>query len=158
MQNFSEGFMLPAIRHAGVVPSVAGSGKVAMVNSGDIASIAMAALTRDDLVGRDLAITGPTAMDFAEMIEMISAAAGRPIVYQPVEELTRNLRELETAGLLKQVGQDTGNAYALTELGREIEEPFRALGIFGKALADARDERRAVNGGTLNAAETPSVR
>ena len=86
MQNFSEGFMLPAIRHAGVVLSAAGSGKVAMVDSGDIASVTLAALTRDDLVGRTLEITGSTAMDFAEMIEMISAAARRPVVYQPVEE------------------------------------------------------------------------
>ena len=97
---------------------------------------------------RELVLTGPQR--YNSLLVNIPAISPK--------ELTRNLRELETAGLLRQVGQDTGNVYALTELGREIEEPFRALGIFGKALADARDERRAVNGGTLSAAEIPSVR
>jgi uncharacterized protein YbjT (DUF2867 family) len=86
MQNFSEGFMLPAIQRAGAVPSAAGFGKVAMVDTGDIASVAMAALTRGDLPGRTLAITGPTPLDFAEMIELISTAAGRRIAYHAVEE------------------------------------------------------------------------
>jgi len=98
MQNLSEGFMLPAIQHAGVVPSAAGLGKVAMVDCGDIANVAMAALTRDDLLGRTLEITGPAAMNFAEMIEMISNEAGRPIAYQHVEE-QQMAQMMEAAGI-----------------------------------------------------------
>ncbi|OEC94332.1 hypothetical protein A9Z06_33690 [Rhizobium sp. YK2] len=51
------------------------------------------------------------------------------------KELTRNLRELESARLIKQVAVEDQSAYALTTLGQEIEGPFRALGIFGAALA-----------------------
>lgn len=58
------------------------------------------------------------------------------------KELTRNLRELEAAGLLDQIEQKANKAYALTTLGRQIETPFRALGIFGAALADGRTTRR----------------
>lgn len=51
------------------------------------------------------------------------------------KELTRNLRELETARLVEQVEIDAHDYYVLTTLGRQIEHPFRALGIFGSALA-----------------------
>jgi DNA-binding HxlR family transcriptional regulator len=51
------------------------------------------------------------------------------------KELTRNLRELETARLVESVAVEGRAAYALTALGCEIEPSFRALGIFGAALA-----------------------
>ncbi|MBX5157545.1 helix-turn-helix transcriptional regulator [Rhizobium sp. NZLR8] len=58
------------------------------------------------------------------------------------KELTRNLRELETAALVAQIDVESRKAYTLTPLGIEIEAPFRALGIFGVALAKQRDSRR----------------
>jgi DNA-binding HxlR family transcriptional regulator len=54
------------------------------------------------------------------------------------KELTRNLRELEYAGLVNQVELGNSRSYSLTPLGVEIEAPFRALGIFGSALAKRR--------------------
>jgi DNA-binding HxlR family transcriptional regulator len=81
---------------------------------------------------RELVIGGPQR--YNTLLHSISGISPK--------ELTRNLRELEAAGLLKHVEQDAASAYALTTLGREIEAPFRALGIFGSALADARDLRR----------------
>ncbi|WDZ81945.1 helix-turn-helix domain-containing protein (plasmid) [Ensifer adhaerens] len=57
------------------------------------------------------------------------------------KELTRNLRELETAGLLEPTKLGSSTIYALTKLGLEIEAPFRALGIFGASLADVRKKR-----------------
>ena len=86
MQNFSEGFMLPTIRNAGVVTSAAGFGKVAMVDTADIASVAFALLTRDDYIAKVLELTGPQTHDFVEMAAIISAASRRAIRYQPVEE------------------------------------------------------------------------
>ncbi|WP_165928033.1 helix-turn-helix domain-containing protein [Rhizobium sp. BK376] len=55
------------------------------------------------------------------------------------KELTRNLRELEAARLIERVAVEGQSAYGLTALGQEIEGPFRALGIFGTALARRRD-------------------
>ena len=54
------------------------------------------------------------------------------------KELTRNLRELESAGLVARSESDNATAYALTALGAELEAPFRALGIFGANLAAHR--------------------
>lgn len=54
------------------------------------------------------------------------------------KELTRNLRELESAGLVVASATDKARTYELTPLGMELEPPFRALGIFGTALAAGR--------------------
>lgn len=51
------------------------------------------------------------------------------------KELTRNLRELETARLIAQTSMGTHQAYALTALGVQLEAPFRALGTFGSILS-----------------------
>ncbi len=80
---------------------------------------------------RELVLTG--AQRYNSLLSSISGISAK--------ELTRNLRELEVAGLLEQVEQDANKVYALTELGQEIEAPFRALGIFGAALADGRTLR-----------------
>ncbi|HEU5019180.1 MAG TPA: helix-turn-helix domain-containing protein [Pseudolabrys sp.] len=54
------------------------------------------------------------------------------------KELTRNLRELESAGLVVTSASGKARTYSLTPLGMELEAPFRALGIFGAALATIR--------------------
>lgn len=98
MQNFSEGFMLPAIKQAGIIASAAGSGTVAMVDSGDIAAVASAALTRADLLSSTLEITGSEAISFSKIAAMISAAAGRTITYQPIGE-PQMAQIMEAAGV-----------------------------------------------------------
>lgn len=81
---------------------------------------------------RQLVLNGPQR--YNSLLGSISGISAK--------ELTRNLRELETAGLLDQVELEGNKVYALTALGREIEAPFRALGIFGAALAEGRTTRR----------------
>lgn len=54
------------------------------------------------------------------------------------KELTRNLRELESAQLVVRVEHEGIRCYTLSALGRELEVPFRALGMFGAALAARR--------------------
>lgn len=51
------------------------------------------------------------------------------------KELTRNLGELQAARLVELTPVAGHDAYALTALGRQVEQPFRALGEFGTALA-----------------------
>lgn len=88
---------------------------------------------------RELVLSGPLRYNaLLGRIEGISA-----------KELTRNLRELESAGLVEQADGDAARVYVLTALGREIEAPFRALGIFGAALADDRRARRQDRANTL---------
>lgn len=80
---------------------------------------------------RQLLLTGPQR--YNSLLGSISGVSAK--------ELTRNLRELEAAALLDQVELEGNKVYALTALGREIEAPFRALGIFGAALAEGRTTR-----------------
>jgi DNA-binding HxlR family transcriptional regulator len=54
------------------------------------------------------------------------------------KELTRNLRELESARLIQRTENTNATAYALTPLGSQLEAPLRALGIFGTNLAAHR--------------------
>ena len=56
------------------------------------------------------------------------------------KELTRNLRELEYAGLVtrRQQSDMPDGLYALTELGTTLEQTFRALGEFGTAYLLSR--------------------
>lgn len=51
------------------------------------------------------------------------------------KELTRNLRELESARLVEQADDNGVRRYALTALGTKLDASFRALGMFGAALA-----------------------
>lgn len=95
MQNFSEGFVMPMIR-AGVIVAAAEAGEVAFVDAGDIAAVAATALTRPGLEGEHLGLTGPELLSFPAVTAMIAEAAGRELVYQPVEE-TR-MRELMIGG------------------------------------------------------------
>lgn len=75
------------------------------------------------LVVRDL-LTGPKR--FSELQEGLHGI--------PTNVLTSRLRELEEAGILErrvQAHPAGGVAYALTEYGRELEEPVLGLGFWG---------------------------
>jgi DNA-binding HxlR family transcriptional regulator len=74
---------------------------------------------------RALLLTG--AQRYNRLLDLIDGISPK--------ELTRNLRELEAAGLVEGHSIDGYSAYALTALGRQVEAPFRALGIFGAQLA-----------------------
>lgn len=83
-QNFSEGFLLPAIRNHDAIASTARNGAAAMIDAGDIAAVAAAALTGKNWTHATLALTGPDALTMADIAVILSAAAGRKIEYRPV--------------------------------------------------------------------------
>jgi uncharacterized protein YbjT (DUF2867 family) len=83
-QNFGEGPFRDAIR-AGELRLPAGEGAVSFVDADDIAAVAVAALTEDGHAGQTYELSGPRALTLAEAVAEISAAAGRPVRYVPVE-------------------------------------------------------------------------
>ncbi len=98
MQNFSEGFLLPAVRN-GAIPNPAGDGKVAMVDAGDIAAVAAVVLTGGaHLAGAVHDVTGPSAIGYAEIAEIIAEAAGRPVLARDMTS-SQFLTMLEGAGV-----------------------------------------------------------
>ena len=80
MQNFSETFLKP-VEDEIVVPG--GTGGEAFVSAEDIASVAAATLAEPERhAGRAYAPTGPESLTLDEAAQIISAAAGRTIVYR----------------------------------------------------------------------------
>jgi uncharacterized protein YbjT (DUF2867 family) len=82
-QNFSEGeFRGPLVAGELAVP---GDGvPEPFVDVEDIADVAVAALTEDGHAGQLYELTGPRLLTFADAVEEISKASGRPIRYMPI--------------------------------------------------------------------------
>ena len=87
MQNFSENQHVVTIRDEGAVYSATGDGRVAFIDAEDIASVAVEALTRPELAGRELILTGPSAISYDEVAAVISEASGRPVMHRRLTEM-----------------------------------------------------------------------
>ena len=83
MQNFSEGFLVDAVR-AGVLALPAGGVAEPFVDVDDLADVAVAALTAAAAPDRVYETTGPRPLTFAEVAAELSAAAGHDVRYVPV--------------------------------------------------------------------------
>ena len=82
-QNFSESFWREEIL-GGEIALPAGGVPEPFVDAGDIADVAVAALTDDRHIGRLYELTGPRLLTFADAVNEIGHAAGREIHYVPV--------------------------------------------------------------------------
>lgn len=82
-QNFSEGYLLDPIREGHLALPVGGVGEP-FIDVDDLADVAVAALTRTDLLGRVLEVTGPELLTFAEAVDTISTASGRAVEFERI--------------------------------------------------------------------------
>ncbi len=82
-QNFSEDYLLDPVL-AGEVVLPAQDVPEPFVDAGDIADVAVEALTRDGHDGEVYEVTGPRALTFTEAVAEIGRAAGREIAFVPV--------------------------------------------------------------------------
>ena len=82
-QNFSESFMLEGIL-AGELVLPAGDTVEPFIDADDIADVAVAALIKPHYRNRLFEVTGPRAMTFAQCIQEISEALGRPLKFTTV--------------------------------------------------------------------------
>jgi uncharacterized protein YbjT (DUF2867 family) len=85
----------PSIKGGGVVRASTGDGRIAMIHPHDIADVAVAALTDEAYDGASLAITGPEALSYAEMVGAIATAIGRPLTFAPISDGQARERLLE---------------------------------------------------------------
>jgi uncharacterized protein YbjT (DUF2867 family) len=104
-----------SIKGEGLVRASTGEGRIAMIHPDDIAAVAVEALTTDAYRGQALAITGPEALTYAQMVAKIGAAVGRPLRFEAIgdEEALQNLLRAGLPGDL---------AEALVTLWREVRE------------------------------------
>jgi uncharacterized protein YbjT (DUF2867 family) len=82
-QNFSESYFLDDVL-SGEVALPAGDTPEPFVDAGDIADVAVAALTDDRHVGEVYELTGPRLLTFAGAVDEIAKASGREIRYVPI--------------------------------------------------------------------------
>ncbi|MBO2454640.1 NAD(P)H-binding protein [Actinomadura barringtoniae] len=84
-----DGFMTNAlqwagtIREGGYVFDPLGPGRIAVIDTADIAAVAALVLTEDGHQGQEYALTGGEALTVAEQVAAISAAIGRDLKVRP---------------------------------------------------------------------------
>ena len=82
-QNFSEGYLRqPALN--GVVALPAGDVREPIVDVGDIADVAVAALTEQGHAGQLYEVTGPRLLTFGDAAAELSRAMRKTVRYQPI--------------------------------------------------------------------------
>ncbi|MDH6460592.1 uncharacterized protein YbjT (DUF2867 family) [Micromonospora sp. A200] len=83
---------------AGVLALPVGDVPEPFVDADDIAEVAVAALTSDRHTGATYELTGPRLLTFAQAVDEIAAAAGRPVRFVPVTS-SAYAAELAAAGV-----------------------------------------------------------
>ncbi|MBU6534132.1 NAD(P)H-binding protein [Streptomyces sp. NPDC057245] len=94
MQNFTGTHAhARGIRDEGVVRTAAGDGRVGFVDAGDIAAVAVRALTDARVPGTDLVLTGPETLSHDDIAAIATEVTGRPVVHRrlSVEQLAEHL-------------------------------------------------------------------
>jgi len=105
----------PSIRAEGVVRASTGDGRRAFIHSDDIAAVVTQVLTTGEYVGEALPITGPDALNFAEVTASIGAATGKSLTFQPLSDEEARQRYL-------MVSSSTEETEAHVSLWRAIRE------------------------------------
>ncbi|MET8558573.1 NAD(P)H-binding protein [Streptomyces sp. NPDC004959] len=83
MQNFTGTHVhARSIRDEGVVRTATGSGRVGFVDAGDIAAVAVRALTDEQAPNADLVLTGPEALAYDDIAAIIAEVTGRAVVHR----------------------------------------------------------------------------
>ena len=85
MQNLSN-FHGKTIREQNAIYTTAGDGKTGWVDARDIAAVAIEALTRDGHEGKIYATTGPEALSYDQVAEILSEVLGRKISHVNLSE------------------------------------------------------------------------
>lgn len=83
MQNFHT-FWLEGIKTAGQIFLPVGDAKGSFIDARDIAAVAARLLTTGSHANRDFDLTGPRALDHAEVAAILSRASGKPIGFTDI--------------------------------------------------------------------------
>jgi uncharacterized protein YbjT (DUF2867 family) len=142
-QNFSENFLLEPILGGEVALPVGDVGEP-FVDAGDIADVAVAALTEDGHSGRVYEVTGPRLLTFAEAVAEIAKATGREIHFRSVsiDEYTSMLAEFDVPPdfvwlityLFTEV-MDGRNAQTSDGIARALGRPPRDFSTYARETA-----------------------
>jgi len=85
LARFNIRSIMPTIQKQGAFYSTIGEGRVAMVDEGDVADVAAKALSEDGHEGKTYVLTGPKAMTYPEVAEVLSRQLGKPVKYIDID-------------------------------------------------------------------------
>ncbi|WP_345710531.1 NmrA family transcriptional regulator, partial [Kineococcus glutinatus] len=143
MQNFSEDFLLDAVR-AGTLALPVGDVPEPFVDVRDVADVAVAALLEDGHAGRVHELTGPEPLTFAQVATTLSRATGRDVAFVPlpVAEFTGALRAGgvpdDAVALLEYLFTevlDGRNSAATDDVARVLGRPARRFADYAREVA-----------------------
>jgi uncharacterized protein YbjT (DUF2867 family) len=84
MQNFTGEHLVAQGMRDGEIVTATGDARVAFVDAGDIAAVAVRALTDPAPHNTDHVLTGPAALSYAEAAEIVARHTGRPVRHRAV--------------------------------------------------------------------------
>ena len=120
---------VPSIVGRGVLALPMGDARIASVDIGDLAEVAIAVLTTPGHEGKTYPLTGPESLSMAEVAEKLSAAIGKTIRYVDVPPEEANKARL-AAGMPPYLAEGLDELFAERRNGKEstvwptIEEVF----------------------------------
>ncbi|MBO6900875.1 MAG: NmrA family NAD(P)-binding protein [Rhizobiaceae bacterium] len=149
-QNFSEGPFRDGVL-AGELALPADPIPEPFIDADDIADVVVAALTRDGHTNRLYEVTGPRALTFAEAVDEIANAAGRPVRYRQIsaEEFVEQTRPYVPEDILNLLIE----LFTVVLDGRNVEVMHGVEAALGRKPADFTDyARRAAESGAWSIA------
>jgi uncharacterized protein YbjT (DUF2867 family) len=144
-QNFSEGYMVDAVL-AGEIALPVGDMGEPFVDVDDIADVATRALAEDGHAGEVYELTGPRLLSFADAVDEIAGASGRPLrfVSIPLEDFAAGAAEQglpdDVVGLMTYLFTevlDGRNAHTNDGVQRALGREPRDFREFARAAAAA---------------------
>jgi len=120
---------VPSIIARGVLALPMGEARIASIDIGDIAEVAIAVLTSSGHEGKTYPLTGPEALSMAEVAEKLSAATGKTIRYADIPPEEARQARL-AAGFPPYLAEGLDELFAERRKGKEsrvwptIEEVF----------------------------------
>ena len=142
-QNFSEGYLIDGVL-AGEIALPAGAVPEPFIDVDDIADVVVAALTDERHANKLYDVTGPRALTFAEAVDEIAQAAGRPIRYRQISsaEFAADLRQAgvpdEFVALLEElftVVLDGRNSQVMNGVQEALGRPARDFSDYARRTA-----------------------
>src|SRR5262249_19038014 len=141
----------------GCIYTCAEDGQAALVDVGDIAGVAAAALTEEGHEGKIYSLTGPTALSYDEVAAILSTATGRAITHVRVRPAAM-LEGMSRAGLPAWLAEDLVAQFRVFAAGQgaqisgDVEAvtgrpPRSLLEVASAELSDQHGEAALVTGG-----------
>ncbi|HUG83943.1 MAG TPA: hypothetical protein VMM13_05230 [Euzebya sp.] len=147
-QNFSEDFLVEAVRYGRLSLPASGRFGEGVVDADDVADAAVAALLADSrhpgipTAGtsgyRMLELTGPRLLDFPQMVEILSHAAGHQVVFDAVTP-EAYLAELVAAGVPPDLAERLTELFAAIMDGRNATLTDGVQRLLGRQPRDFAD-------------------